>query len=230
MSLSRAFTRRVKSKQSFSNLKISAPVELLSTTNMLSYNAPDIYPSSSASTSSQSEDECDKSLSDMSTPITSADCSSVESSPVEPNHLSCYFGAPSSRYSGTTDCEAPMIPRRSLSHTKKLSMERSHQRGSASQYSRKNSTSTVRSSINMFGANVDSFEQHPFGHELAQVTEIAEDYGITEGILAEVYREEQELIARGLFKFGAEDYMSEIHHIVMGTFGPAESSMSSAWI
>ncbi|EKD11943.1 uncharacterized protein L3040_009396 [Drepanopeziza brunnea f. sp. 'multigermtubi'] len=229
MSLSRAFTRRVKSKQSFSNLKISAPVELLSTTNMLSYNAPDIYPSRSASTSSQSGDESDKSLSDMSTPMTSADCSSVESSPIEPNHLSCYFGTVAARYSGA-DGEAPRIPRRSQTHTKQLSIERSIHRGSVSQYSRKNSTSTVRSSINMFGANIDSFEPHPFGNELAQVTEIAEDYGIAEGILAEVYQEEQELIARGLFKFGAEDYMSEIHNIFMGAFGPAEPTISSAWI
>lgn len=243
MSLSRAFTtrrnakmddaalkRNLTTKHSFGSslrqIKISAPVELLSTTNMLSYNAPDLYPSSGASRSSQSEDESDRSPSNRSTPMTSPDNSSVESSPTtpEPNHLSCYFGTSKSIAS---DNDAPLIPKRSPSHTKKLSVERSASRMSAS---RKGSMSTARSSINMFAANPDVVEQHPFGNELAQVSELAEDFGISKERLAVVDEEEQELVSRGLFKFRAEDYMSEIQGLFMSTFGDSRPAMSSMWI
>lgn len=243
MSLSRAFTtrrnakmddaalkRNLTTKHSFGSslrqIKISAPVELLSTTNMLSYNAPDLYPSSGASRSSQSGDESDRSPSNRSTPMTSPDNSSVESSPTtpEPNHLSCYFGTSKSIAS---DNDAPLIPKRSPSHTKKLSVERSASRMSAS---RKGSMSTARSSINMFAANPDVVEQHPFGNELAQVSELAEDFGISKERLAVVDEEEQELVSRGLFKFRAEDYMSEIQGLFMSTFGDSRPAMSSMWI
>jgi len=225
-----ALKRNLTTKHSFGSslrqIKISAPVELLSTTNMLSYNAPDLYPSSGASRSSQSEDESDRSPSNRSTPMTSPDNSSVESSPTtpEPNHLSCYFGTSKSIAS---DNDAPLIPKRSPSHTKKLSVERSASRMSAS---RKGSMSTARSSINMFAANPDVVEQHPFGNELAQVSELAEDFGISKERLAVVDEEEQELVSRGLFKFRAEDYMSEIQGLFMSTFGDSRPAMSSMWI
>ncbi|KAK0126401.1 hypothetical protein ONS95_008004 [Cadophora gregata] len=243
MSLSRAFTtrrnakmedaalkRNLTTKHSFGSslrqVKISAPVELLSTTNMLSYNAPDLYPSSGASRSSQSGDESDRSPSNRSTPMTSPDTSSVESSPTtpEPNQLSCYFGTSKSIAS---DNDAPLIPKRSPSHTKKLSVERSASRMSAS---RKGSMSTARSSINMFAANPDVIDQHPFGNELAQVSELAEDFGISKERLAVVDEEEQELASRGLFKFRAEDYMSEIQGLFLSTFGDSRPAMSSMWI
>lgn len=71
--------------------------------------------------------------------------------------------------------------------------------------------------------------QHPFGNELAQVSEIAEEYGISKEKLAVVDEEEQELISKGLFKFRAEDYMSEIHGLFMNAFGDARPAMS-IWI
>jgi len=71
----------------------------------------------------------------------------------------------------------------------------------------------------MFGANVETVDQHPFGHELAQVSELAEEYGISKEKLAIVDEEEQDLISRGLFKFRAEDYMSEIHGLFVHAFG-----------
>jgi hypothetical protein len=199
MSLSRAFTTRrsrggsdstpempkrsLTAKHSFSGTirhKISAPIELISTTNMLSYNAPDIFPSNSSSTSSNSEDDSDRSPSSSSTPLTSPDTSSIESSSPtspEPNHLSCYFGAPS-RQSASSD-DAPTIPTRAPSHTKKqseiIARKRSITRLSGSTGSRRetqHSTSTARSSINMFSSHVDTADHqqsHPFGKELAQV-------------------------------------------------------------
>ena len=258
MSLSRAFTTRrsrggsdstpempkrsLTTKHSFSTSgtirhKISAPIELISTTNMLSYNAPDIFPSNS-SNSSNSGDDSDRSPSSSSSPLTSPDTSSIESSSPtspEPNHLSCYFGA-ASRQSASSD-DAPSIPTRAPSHTKKLSetiaRKRSMTRLSGPMGSRReNSTSTARSSINMFSSHVDTMESHshPFGKELAQVSEIAEEYGISQETLAVVDEEEKELVSRGLFKFRAEDYISEIHGLFISAFGDSRPAMSSMWI
>ncbi|KAK6586606.1 hypothetical protein PZA11_001663 [Diplocarpon coronariae] len=231
MSLTKAFTKRgTKSKSPLGHMKISAPLELISTTNMLSYNAPDIYPSSGASRSSQSGDESDRSPLDVSTPMTSPDNSSMECSPITPEseHLSGYFGASSGR-TIPPGKEAPIIPQRSPSHTKKLSVERSKSRITAS---RKGSTPSVQPYSSVFNTNFDTSEQkhHPFGNELAQVTEIAEDYGITRETLAVIDEEEHYLISHGLLKFGADDYMSEIHGLFLNTFGPANPAMSSKWI
>ncbi|KAF1811175.1 hypothetical protein P152DRAFT_467220 [Eremomyces bilateralis CBS 781.70] len=101
---SRAFNMRSKG---FDRNKISAPVALLSTTNTLAYNAPDIQTlktqtrnisnSSSASTASvQSSDESDSrstSTRSVRSRETLTDASSVGSSPSspQPNHLSEYF-------------------------------------------------------------------------------------------------------------------------------------------
>lgn len=90
--------------------------------------------------------------------------------------------------------------------------------------------SLARSSINMFAANVDAVEHHPFGKELAQVSEIAEEYGISKEKMSIVDKEEQELISLGLFKFCAEDYMSEIHGLFLSAFGDVKPKMSSMWI
>jgi len=71
-------------------------------------------------------------------------------------------------------------------------------------------------------------EPHPFGNELAQVTELAEEFGIhrTMEIIDE---EEQELISRGLFKFGAEDYMNEIEDLLSYALGESHQS-TAMWI
>jgi hypothetical protein len=126
-----------------------------------------------------------------------------------------------------------VIPKRAPSHNKKDSLARSASRMSSKTT---RTTSTARSSLNMFAANPDTIElplpptQHPFGNELAQVTEIAEEYGISKEILAVVDEEEQELVSRGLFKFRAEEYMSEIQGLFMNAFGDPRPSMASMWI
>ncbi|KAF4638039.1 hypothetical protein G7Y89_g65 [Cudoniella acicularis] len=256
MSLSRAFTtkrstkksdgsapmsRSLTTKHSFASgsirHKISSPIELISTTNMLSYNAPDIYPkasslkSTTSSRTSNSDDDSDRSASTASSPTTSTDNSSIGSLPSspEPNHLSCYFGAPSQL--NMPGDEAPVIPKRALSHTKKNAEILARKRSTSRMSSAKNSISTVRSSINMFATNIDVSEQHPFGNELAQVSEIAEDYGISQDKMDVVDEEEKELVSKGLFKFRAEDYMSEIQGLFLSAFGDARPSMSSSmWI
>ncbi|TVY38090.1 hypothetical protein LSUB1_G003818 [Lachnellula subtilissima] len=216
---------------------ISAPVELISTTNMLSYNAPDIFPktsaspkSSTSSRSSNSDDDSVRSATMPESPISSPDGSLNGSTPPSPelNHLSCYFG------SGSGEEGAPKIPSRALSHTKKNAEILARKRSISRTSSQKNSVSTVRSSINMFSLpsnTPEQSEQHPFGNELAKVSEIAEDYGISKERLTVVDKEEQELLSRGLFKFRAEDYMNEIQGFLQNAFSDARPTMpSSMWI
>jgi hypothetical protein len=92
-------------------------------------------------------------------------------------------------------------------------------------------TSFARDSINMFSAHAESTsgpEPHPFGNELAQVTELAEEYGI-QGNMQVIDEEEQELISRGLFKFDAEDYINDIESYFSAAFcDPAP--MRTMWI
>lgn len=249
--------RSATTKQSFSSgtirqKKISAPIELISTTNMLSYNAPDIYPRSRSNTISSSNSDgrsvfsnSATSPSSVGTPFTSPDSSSRESSPTtsspEPNHLSCYFGQ-----NVVSDDEAPKIPTRALSHTKqsaemlarKKSMTRMSPKNSISSR-RSKSTMTSRSSINMFSPNPEAAPEHPFGNELAQVSELVEEYERVE--VAEPVPEpipvfptdpeEQELVSKGLFKFSAEDYMSELQGLFAKAFGDApQAIMPPVWI
>jgi len=82
----------------------------------------------------------------------------------------------------------------------------------------------------MLGTNVDTVEAHPFGNELAQVSELAEEYGMTPPKMEVIDAEEQELLSRGLFKFRAEDYMSEIQGLLLNAFGETRPSMATMWI
>ncbi|KAK2610720.1 hypothetical protein N8I77_004126 [Diaporthe amygdali] len=109
--------------------KISGPVELIHTTNMLSYNAPDIQkePKTAVSTSSssiRSDGSSDHIPTGASSPLTSPDSpfpredkDTKLSSTAEPNHLSCYFTLPGQ--SSVPTPEVPSIPKRSPSHTKR---------------------------------------------------------------------------------------------------------------
>ncbi|KAI9642321.1 hypothetical protein NHQ30_009123 [Ciborinia camelliae] len=287
MSLARAFTTRKVKKQldvaappapprrtltpkfahgTINRSQISGPTELLSTTNMLSYNAPDLYPTdaskriaSSSTASTLSGEDSDASRMTSSASLTSADTVSIDSrSPITPagDHLSAFnFGkksveiAPRSPITPTGDQfsgfnfgkksieiapgnEAPGIPQRAPSHTKK-SHEIISRKNSVARMSSPKSPTTARSTINMFSANIEkeaAAEPHPFGNELAQVTEIAEEYGIAKETLAVVDEEEQELISRGLFKFRAEDYMSEIQGLFISAFGEVKPNIGPVWI
>jgi len=270
MSLSRAFTISTKrtrkpsdvdvsaipqrsstTKQSFSvgtirQKKISAPIELISTTNMLSYNAPDIYPRGRSSTTSSTNSDGSSVVSDsdtapssVGTPFTSPETSSVESSPTtsspQPNHLSCYFSQ-----NVVSDEEAPIIPTRALSHTKKSAEVLARKRSMSKMSSPKNSISisksqippvpTTRSSVNMFNPTPGVVDRHPFGNELAQVSELAEEYSLSKEKLTIVDEEEQELVSKGLFKFRAEDYMSELQGLFQNVFGDLPQMSAPVWI
>ncbi|QUC18715.1 uncharacterized protein UV8b_02956 [Ustilaginoidea virens] len=291
MSLSRAFTTRrlrqgsdlgdsIKMPQRSNTVTrpvppnirdiISAPVQLIHTTNMLSYNAPDIPRAarSNSRKSSNSGSDADSQTTADTTPPTSPDVSSPQ-----PNHLSCYFKTGASPLTALmSDAEPPAIPKRSPSHTKKNSYEAiAHQRSvsrksresdrsmsirSGLAFSRSPSTTSTRaSSVShasvscsrkqvatppppcqepspaAFSPVQPSKDTHPFGQELAQVTELAEEY-VNSSRLCVIDEEQQYLTSRGLCKFSPSDYMSAIQDVA-GTFFPERihaTSTTPLWI
>jgi hypothetical protein len=73
-------------------------------------------------------------------------------------------------------------------------------------------------------------QSHPFGNELAQVSELAEEYG-GQVRMDHIDEEEQDLLRRGLYKFRAEDYMSEIQGLFVAAFGDVKKPvMGVMWI
>ncbi len=239
--------------------KISGPVELIHTTNILTYNAPDLprpHRSNSAS-SKAAESDTETFMTAESTPPTSPDVAPGErdcSSPTpEPNHLSCYFQTAAQ---ATPDPAAPAIPRRSPSHTKKASYEALARKRSVSRqsrdsdvstssrpgltFSRASSTSTRASSASHSSiaqkstpvtppAN-PSKEPHPFGQELAQVSELAEEYGVGNKLKPIDEEEEMYLNSRGLTKFSADDYLGIVHSLSSSFFAEHPAAPAPLWI
>jgi hypothetical protein len=68
---------------------------------------------------------------------------------------------------------------------------------------------------------------HPFVRELAQVNEVAEEFGL---VSAKLLKEEQELINRGLRKFGVEDYLEEILGFSGGVYEGKIGPMANPWV
>lgn len=83
----------------------------------------------------------------------------------------------------------------------------------------------VRSSADMFTSSADP--SHPFGKELAQVNEVAEEFGATARLLEE---EEQEIMSKGLRKFGVEEYLDEIAGLYGGIFEDQLGTLAKPWI
>ncbi|KAI1143372.1 hypothetical protein F5Y05DRAFT_150658 [Hypoxylon sp. FL0543] len=292
MSLARAFTtRRKQSSQDLGSLpqrsnttkvqsgairaKISGPMALTHTTNMLAYNAPDLFPKSESSptdSSKSDDDSSDSPRTSASSPPTSPDMPSADpSGSPEPNHLSCYFVAPGNKTPPAVN-EAPIIPKRSPSHTKKASLDNiankfsrlSNQSGKSVStkgsfsLSRSSSTSTTATSISsasfsrkpsVTSTSVPAMppmvtsppparpnfrrdyseSQHPFGHELAQVSELAEELGVKEKMQV-IDEEEQELMSQGLCRFRPEDYLAEVQGLFTTFFKPEPAELTPVWI
>jgi hypothetical protein len=258
MSLVRAFTTRGKKTEasvrpmgraaSHRNGKpvvraqISSPVALVSTTNMLSYSAPDINGSnhrdfSSSTASSTSGEESDASTNSIHSNDTNTDMSSIdESSCPSPNHLSSYFkpavdtsfNSPnqSPRLSAAASFEAPILPRRAPSHSKhaheSLSRKRSVQRLQSPPTSAYASSEFTPS----LSASVEAPRDNPFGKELEQLDEIAEEFGQTVRN-AEYDADTAYMRSRNLGAFAASDYLNEIHGLIAETF--EEQHEAAAW-
>nr|OQO15379.1 hypothetical protein B0A51_17296 [Rachicladosporium sp. CCFEE 5018] len=263
MSLMRAFTTRRNKPEELSSViigraasqrggkpilrtQISSPIALLSTSNMLALEAPQIQGAqpvfyrgaSGSSTGSSSADDSDASTSANS--IHSADTANteMESSPVspEPNHLSCYFkpavetsanSSPlqSPHLSHVSSFDAPLIPSRAASHSKKAHVNLSRQRSLRVQ----SPPPSAHSSVEIFSQKQSSFveapRENPFGKELAQLDEVAEEFGNTVHSV-EAEADAAHMHERDLAYFAAPDYVSEIHDLLNELFGEEEQTVS----
>ncbi|KAF4444346.1 hypothetical protein F53441_11158 [Fusarium austroafricanum] len=259
--------------------QISAPLQLVHTTNMLSYNAPDIAaPHASLRNKSSLRsvgEESEAPSTTESTPPTSPDVSPVDEYPgPKPNHLSTYFMVSDAKPSVLPKiAEAPAIPKRSPSHTKQSSYEALARQRSTSHmsrdsdhsvstkasftFSRSSSTSTRASSASYASAgqaqkappvpvpavptNVPvpppSFQQRarkdsqPFSQELAQVTELAEEY-TTKPTTKEVEEDYRYMKSKGLNKFSPEDYLNDVQNLILSFFPEVSHAKPSTpqWI
>ena len=200
---------------------ISNPVELISTTNVLAYNAPNIYGSSDESDGSNSLAASSRAT----TPETSPD-----ESPLEPNHLSCYF--PQRRNTTRTskdsiDSESPKIPTRAPSHTKKTHQAIARKRASSRATQPPTAIHALQTPHEDL-ATQNAHYDHPFGAEIAQVNEVAEKFGTREAMILD--EEEQFLMNHGLCKFQAEDYVDEIQSLFGGSYNNPFSPYAPVWI
>ncbi|EMD66973.1 hypothetical protein COCSADRAFT_283517 [Bipolaris sorokiniana ND90Pr] len=169
-------SQSVKNGSSIDRAKISLPVALVSTTNMLSYNAPDISSLKNASsmaslTQTSSADDSDHSVSTRSRASSHAsrdttltDASSVDLSPISPvpNYAGGFpsGGKPLRKSASTTSLKqvkeeiiepVPTIPARALSHSKRAHERLAHKRslqnvGTRGSISSRGSVGSVRSS------------------------------------------------------------------------------------
>ena len=74
-------------------------------------------------------------------------------------------------------------------------------------------------------SNTDA--HHPFSRELAQVHEVAEEFGGSGALIDE----EQEMRAKGLIRFDAEEYVREILGLFGDRYGKGQlAQMASPWI
>jgi len=69
---------------------------------------------------------------------------------------------------------------------------------------------------------------HPFGAELAQVNELAEDFGVQDITVWD--EEEQFLMEHGLQRFTVDDYVNEIQGLFGGVFDDGSYPLIAAWI
>jgi len=201
-------------------------LELVSTTNPLAYNAPNIYGSS---------DESDNSLT-LSGSSRATTPESDAPSPIEPNHLSAYFNSARTmstrRSKDSIDNESPLIPKRMPSHTKKSHQAAARKRSESQTFQQPPNTihnaspATNRTSSDMFSSKPEA--NHPFGAELAQVNEVAEGFGARDVMIMD--EEEQYLLTHGLCKFGAEDYIDEVQGLFGGIYNNPFSPFSQVWI
>ncbi|KAJ5787483.1 hypothetical protein N7457_002473 [Penicillium paradoxum] len=254
--ITRAFTRRNKrpevsapmpyrgdgqvrlNSSSIKRGNISRPVQLLSTTNMLAYNAPDINSANSAGSSStsslRSRDDSDASMSPQSyaSSMTSPDLSPYESCPIDANPMASYFpkrsdtmtSHPRSSTSSSSTADPPLVPKRALSHTKRSHQELAHKRSisrlSPPPLNAARSTPTVRSTQDFFQPEV-----HPFSKELEQVNEVAEEFGG----LNLLDDEERILHDKGLKKFSVEDYLVELEELYGSIFDDKPGTVCTSW-
>jgi hypothetical protein len=277
MSLARAMTKRIRRTESTEQMsspkrsqtvknrslqidrnKISLPVALISTTNTLVYDAPDISSMKSKTSplvlSPTSGDDSDHSVksrasSEGSSRDTLTDASSVGgSSPTSPapNHLSGYFPSPAGkqlRKSASTNSisqvmeeptqPVPALPTRAISHSKRAHVQLAQKRSmqnlpSKSSQGFQRSSREQRKSVDMFKATIEE-EAHPFGRELEQLSEAVEEFSNV-ARSAEAEQDMSVMRQRNLATFCAAEYLAEIEPLFSRRFGAPKAAAAMAWI
>lgn len=255
MSLARAMTKRMKRtavpEEAISRSKsvknfnthidrnqISLPVALISSTNTLVYDAPDIASMNVAamraasSSTHSSADDSDHSISGRSRASsqgsrdTLTDASSVGSSPTSPspNHLSGYFPAPSGktvRKSASTNSlsqvrespaeptePVPAIPSRAVSHSKRAHVQLAQKR-SMQNMSRSNTVGSRGNSISSRGS-LGSIREQRNSMDMFKIAPLSEE----EAAPAQVH------------PFGAE--LEQLNEVVEEFSGVARSAEEQA--
>ncbi|KAI5798872.1 hypothetical protein EDC01DRAFT_21448 [Geopyxis carbonaria] len=220
MAIGRALTRKgskhgftlssdsKRNSASVPKTQISAPVALISTTNMISYTSPSLRTSQSYGSMSSSTSSTSGSPTSSKFPSSISSAEDLDQNPhdsLKPsNHLSSYF---------TTSPVAPPIrPFRSNSvKTPKVTPTATYQRVPSmppAPISRSNSRKAQVMPPKALHSAGRASVQHPFGAELAQVAEMTEEMGV------DVRDAEEEfMISHGLQKFQASDYEQEIWDI-----------------
>jgi len=206
-------------RHSVSKHKISSPVALLSTTNMLSYNAPTLRNSLSAGSISSSSSSASRSASPTSimSPLGFGDRDATS------NRLSSFFVAPlptpSPAPSRTQSTRTPVQKQRKGPRPRHPSMPPVW-------------PPTAQPPKELHSARALQQQQqqqhhmgaHPFGAELAQVAEMAEEIAG----LKVVDAEEEFMVSRGLHRFRAVDYLEEIWQ--GGVFEDQLPTFNVGWI
>ncbi|KAF1942633.1 hypothetical protein EJ02DRAFT_163424 [Clathrospora elynae] len=278
MSLARAMTKRIKrtegpkdspptGTQSVKNLamkidraQISLPVALVSTTNMLSYNAPDIstmrHVASSNSLSHSSADYSDRSVSTRSRAssqgsrdTTLTDASSAGSSPTSPtpNHLSGYFpsaGTQLKKSASTADIQQikeeiaepiPTIPQRALSHSKRaherLAHKRSLQNVSTNSHGSVGSARHSREHRSSLDMFKGTIEEET--HPFGrELKQLNEIVEEFSGAVrdAETDADVSAMSSKNLAAYCAADYLAEIRPLFSHRFGVPHQAPPMAWI
>ena len=243
--IGRAASQRAPNAKPIKTSDISLPVALISTTNMLSYEAPDIanaphaqrtggrYVSSTASSRSSvpsaAGDDSDHagSVHSRETDATSVDLSSPELSQDKDG----YFTASSSPVSQRSalspkrsyEMGSPRIPVRSASHSK-----------NAHVLSHKASMSMRRAATTATRPVQAAAPAHPFSRELEQLTEAAEEFGQavqSASRSAEADIDRSVMQAKGLLHFCASEYAEEIASLYSTTFAEDHSThQPMVWI
>lgn len=229
--------------------QISSPVTLISTSNVLILNNAEAIAGltpvvvrnvSSGSSVASSPEDCDQSSNgSVRNSETMTDASSVDDSPIssepEPNHLSCYFKpavdtdlksvSQSPFLASSPLIDSPTIPQRGPSHSKKAHENFARTRSIRRMLSPPPFHDIARSSADIFDSSQDGFVEaptDPFGCELAQLDEVAEEFG-------QVVRDAESdadltaMESHGLAHFAASDYMSEIQSLIYDTFADRPS-------
>ena len=283
MSLARALTRRHKVEQPseetpqislgrattlkrldkpIDRSQISLPIELISSTNVMAYEAPDIRPanphsplSASSSASFKFSDDSDAPRSSTSS-MTSPDISREPSPTVaEPNKQASYFQQPIMKLatkpfpgsnapaklqtSSSQENLRPSLPQRAMSHTKTTHQALARKRSTRlSDKSNEPVAHPAPLSPMKVSKSKPSTElpqkhpqpehrEHPFGAELAQVQEVAREFGVKDVRILD--EEEQWIIDQGFGRYTADEYIKEIEPLFATRFD-SDTPHTPTWL